>query len=348
MINIYVRDDSLSKVATNNLSLPYSEKMLDLIRPWSTFLDSNSANRTNISNEDQNHIMMLLSQTECNMAAIYRIKTEFNLAENFIERALKNARLYKGNEEQKTHLLCSALGGYCDLRKSQDKYADALSLAEENYNLLAMAYNPVHPRVQKAASKMIECLIHKGDLDKAQLFAEVMLGTLKDPANEVNQQSEELANGYYDLANVLCMLKGDLVKAEMLVRESLHIRSGLFDKDHPTIAISSDLLARILQKQGKVDCAAENLLLDALASDIEHYGRDGEKTGAGNFNLGNFYFHAAKTQQTSVARKDQLLLSESSYTEALRIYRKTLGPCNPRAIQTEKTLADIIRLLSQI
>jgi hypothetical protein len=51
---------------------------------------------------------------------------------------------------------------------------------------------------------------------------------------------------------------------------------------------SSDLLARILQRQGKVDCAALKLLEEALASDTKHSGRDGVDTGSGNFNLGNY------------------------------------------------------------
>jgi hypothetical protein len=62
MVNIYVADDSISKIATNNLSLPYFSKTLNLSRPWSS--------RTNISVGNQNHILMLLSQTECNIAHV--------------------------------------------------------------------------------------------------------------------------------------------------------------------------------------------------------------------------------------------------------------------------------------
>jgi hypothetical protein len=140
MVNIYVANDSISKIATNNLSLPYFLKMLDLTRPWSS--------RTGIPDKNQNHILMLLSETESKIAHVYSTRTDFNLAESFIQSALKNARLYKGNEEQKTNLVCRALGGYCDLQKSQGKYVAALTLAEENYNCVAVAYNPVHPKVQ--------------------------------------------------------------------------------------------------------------------------------------------------------------------------------------------------------
>jgi CDP-diacylglycerol pyrophosphatase len=48
------------------------------------------------------------------------------------------------------------------------------------------------------------------------LHIHICLLSLKDPKNRLDQQSEEVAQGYYNFANVLCQLKGDLVKAEML------------------------------------------------------------------------------------------------------------------------------------
>jgi hypothetical protein len=41
--------------------------------------------------------------------------------------------------------------------------------------------------------------------------------SLKDPANGLDQESEELAIGYYDLGNVIYKQQGDMVKAELLV-----------------------------------------------------------------------------------------------------------------------------------
>jgi hypothetical protein len=61
----------------------------------------------------------------------------------------------------------------------QNNFTEASVFAEENYNCLAEAHNPVHPDVLAAAGTLIECLIQKNDthhLNKAELFAQVSLG----------------------------------------------------------------------------------------------------------------------------------------------------------------------------
>jgi hypothetical protein len=78
-------------------------------------------------------------------------------------------------------------------------------------------------KVQEAASTLIRYLIHKGDLGPAETFAQMTLDSLKDPMNELDQQSEAVAQGYHDYATVINKLNGDLDKAEKLARESLRI-----------------------------------------------------------------------------------------------------------------------------
>jgi hypothetical protein len=114
------------------------------------------------------------------------------------------------------------------------------------YDCVAVLYNPVHPFVQDTAGTLIECLKHKDDLNAlfdAESFAQVTFNNLKDPANRLNQESKEVADGYYklgtaisqqckmvqngDLENMTNQLEVDLGKAEMLAKESLRIRSLL-------------------------------------------------------------------------------------------------------------------------
>lgn len=72
-----------------------------------------------------------------------------------------------------------------------------------------------------------------------------------------------MAEGAYNLADIIRLQKGDLIKAEKIARESLRIREALRIKlsephlvrmhryaDHK-VGISKDLLARILRDQGK-------------------------------------------------------------------------------------------------
>jgi gamma-glutamylcyclotransferase (GGCT)/AIG2-like uncharacterized protein YtfP len=256
-------------------------------------------------------------------------RNHFDLAENHCQRALSQARLYEGEEEMKTDLLCRALKVYGSLRVKQDKHDDAVAFAEEAYNCAAIAYNPVHLEVQRAAGILIDCLSRKGDLYNAERFAQATLDSLKDPANKVDQQSEEVARGYFDLANVID--EEDCVKAEMLARESLHIAT--------IISIQDTVLAFYL--------ATKELLERWLAISIKNNGPDGISTAIANANLGRFYHEVSKLQQLAEARKEHLHLSQTSYKEAVRIFTKILGPDNSRTIEFSSVLSSISLKLSE-
>jgi tetratricopeptide (TPR) repeat protein len=351
LISVYMSDNEnpLSMMDRNNLGFPYLEKVIDLLLPWSAHLDLNSTKRIgNLDKERINIILMLLSVADGNIAAIHRARNEYDLAENHYQRALTCARLYEGAEVEKTELLCRILRFITKLRAAQGNYAGAVIFAEECYDCFAIAYHPVHPQVQKAASTLIECLIHKGDMYNAERFAEATFDSLRDRSNGLDQQSEEVAQGNYDLANVIYKQKGDLMKAEMLVRESLRIRIKLYDINHLYIGYSSDLLASILMSQHKMGDETKELRERSLAIDIKHCGLDGKNTAVAYFNLGNFYHELADTQLTTETKMEHLYLSESKYNEALRIFSKILGPDNTKTIQVTNTLSAISKELLRL
>jgi ATP/maltotriose-dependent transcriptional regulator MalT len=105
-------------------------------------------------------------------------------------------RQHEVEEEEKTILLGSALRTCYGLRMAQGKYNDALVSTEEAYNIVAIFYNPVHPKVQLAANALIECLMFKGDLDPAETFTQITLDSLKDSKSGLDQQSEEVAHRF--------------------------------------------------------------------------------------------------------------------------------------------------------
>jgi flagellar hook assembly protein FlgD len=80
--------------------------------------------------------------------------------------------------------------------------------AEECYNLVVEAYDPVHPQVQEAAGVLINILISKGDLFDAECYAQVTYGNLRDKKNGIDQESEAVAEGAYNLADVIYRQKG--------------------------------------------------------------------------------------------------------------------------------------------
>jgi tetratricopeptide (TPR) repeat protein len=339
-------DESLSMIDIGNFKFPYYGKMLDLLRPWSPELGSNPISRIDSLDKDQiNIVLCLLSTTERNIGTVLRLRTEFVLAESYCQQSLSHARLYEGTEEYKIDLVCNALKGMYGLRAFQDNFIDALPFAEEAYDLVAIAYNPVHPRVQEAAGTLIECLMHKGDLYNAERFAEAALDSLKDPANGLDQESEAAANGYYNLANVINKQEGDSVKAEMLARESLRIRTCVYGNDH--IGLSCGLLARILMSQDNLGNETMELFERSLANDTKVFGPDGINTATSNFNLGAFYHRLADKQQNAQKRIEYLRLSKSIFKEALRLYSKIFGPNNPQTIEASSTLCIISRELSK-
>jgi hypothetical protein len=304
LLNVNSTDESLSMIDSNNLRLPYLEKMLGLLRPWSSNFDSNSTSQKDNLDKDQiNIVLFSLSSTERNIGKILRYRYEFVLAESYCQQAISHARLFEGREEDKIDLVCDALRGMYGLRDTQDNFIDALPFAEEAYNLVAIAYNPVHPKVQGAAGTLIECLMHKGDLYDAERFAEATLDSLKDPANGLDQESEQVANGYYNLASVITKQEGDSLKAEMLARESLRIRTRLYGNDHVKVAFSCSLLACILMSQDNLGNETMELLGRSLANDTKCFGPDAINTAISNLNLGAFYRQLADTQQNSQKKK---------------------------------------------
>jgi tetratricopeptide (TPR) repeat protein len=347
-ILIYEKDESLSMMTRDNLVLPYNEKMLELLRPWSAYLDSNRTSQIDSLDEDQiNYTLAYFTQIERSMGAIYRRRNEFNMAEDYFQRALTYARLYEGREETKTGLLCSALTELYMIHRDQKKFDEALIFVEEAYNCVAITYNPVHPEVQKAASSLIECLICKGDFEHAETFAQLTLESLKDPGNGLDQESEAVAMGYCDLGRVVYQQKGDLVKAEKLVRESLRIRSRLYGGDHADVGMSSSFLANVLQAQGKLGIETKELHERSLAINIKNHGPEGINTAASNGNLGTFYHRQTEASQSTGTRKERLSLSVSKFNEALRICTKIFGPDHPSTVKASSQLSIVTHKLSE-
>jgi tetratricopeptide (TPR) repeat protein len=302
-INIYTADTSLGITDRDNLKLPLVEKTLEILKPWSSCLDLDTAaqidglRRNNVgyfsmvSNID--YILELLTICEDHAASIYMHRNRIEISENHCQRAITYARQYNEEGETKTNLLLKTLSTYSLHLSNRGEFAGAISVAEEAYNCAAIAYNPVHPKVQKAAGTLIECLIRKGDLDNAELFSQMTLDSLKDPANKVDQEGEEVARGYFNLANVISMEKSpkkDYKRAEMLVRESLRIRTKLYSNDHWHIGSNIGLLASILRKQFQFGPELQALYERTLAIDKKHHGPDGINVSVSYTNLGQYLY----------------------------------------------------------
>jgi hypothetical protein len=124
-----------------------------------------------------------------------------------------------------------------------------VAFAEDAYNLVVEAYDPVHSQVQEAAGILINVLIAKGDLFDAERYAQDTYGNLRDKKKGIDQESEV---GAYNSANVLYQLEGNLKKAEEFARESLRITILIYGSDHEKTNPNLILLAKNLETQGKL------------------------------------------------------------------------------------------------
>jgi tetratricopeptide (TPR) repeat protein len=348
LIYKYINDQSLSTIMKDIKMIPYLEKTHQLLMPWSILIDSDVTNVKDVLNKDDtNHVLGLLSNNDGDWAGIHINRNEYNLAENHCQRALSSAKKYDGEIEKKTSLLRDAFRAYGNLRLRQDNYTDAVIFYEEAYNCVAMAYNPVHPEVQTAASSLIECLLHKGDLYDAERFSQMTLDSLRDPANGVDQDSEAVAQGYYNLGSVICKQNGDLEKAERLTREAYRIRIQLYGNDHYFVGVSAALLASILRSQGKMGDETKKLYESFLAISIKNEGLDGKNTAIGNSHLMYYHVDLAQKELTADTKKEHLCLAKSYVKEAIRICTKLRGSTHLKTVKYISQLLDIEKQLSE-
>jgi hypothetical protein len=248
--DIYNANNSISVSIRDNKRYPFLINSLCLLNPWLLHLDSDALNRADIISNDQViYLWQELYLTEQKIADVTINRDQYDVAEIHCQRCLTYSKKYIIKGEDKSFATLAALRTIIDLRQLQDDSSGAVKFAEEAYNLVVVAYDPVHRRVQEAAGMLINLLIGKGDLYDAFRFAKQTYSNLKDHKHEIDQESEDVAFGAYNLADVILQQKGDLIKCERLAREALHIRDQLHDHDDRKIGRSCALLARVLQSQ---------------------------------------------------------------------------------------------------
>jgi hypothetical protein len=115
-----------------------------------------------------------------------------------------------------------------------------------------------------------------------------------------------------------------------------------YDSNDHVFGATCDLLARILQKQGKLGDETLELYKRALAVPLRNQGPDGTSTSVGNQNLAGFYHILARLQLTIKLKRKYLYLSKSHFEEAVRINLKLYGPTHQNTIDVTNSLENVI------
>jgi tetratricopeptide (TPR) repeat protein len=348
LADLYHHDSSMNVIPRCEMSFASLEQSLSLLDPWLIQLDLDANNGIDTCNDHRmNYILNKLYFVEQRMAAVTMGRNQLDISEGHCQRCLAYSRRYGLEGETKITHIFVALTTYCKLRQRQDGYSGAVAFAEEAYNLVVEAYDPVHSQVQEAAGVLIEVLIAKDELFDAERYAQVTYGNLRDKKNGIDQESEVVAKGAYNLANVIYQQKGDLIKAEELARESLRIRTLIYDSNHSTVDLSCGLLASILSVQGKLGDETRGLYERSLAISIRNEGPDGFNAATGNYNIGEYYQELAIKQSTVDAMRTHLTIAKSHFVEAQRISSKIYGPTHPNTVDAASRLT-VLRQLSQL
>jgi hypothetical protein len=193
----------------------------------------------------------------------------------------------------------------------------------------------------------ISCYGYEGNLVDAERYAEVTYANLQDHKNGMDQESEDVAMGAYDLANVILRQDGDLIKAGKLARESIRIRTQLFGSNYNTVGMYCDHLGNIWNSQGKLGDETRKLFERSLAVSYQIQGPNAQDTAAGNIYLGQYHRKLAWEQLTVESRREQLI-SKGYLEEGLRINTMIHGASHPDTVHDASILSMVLSLLSTV
>jgi hypothetical protein len=152
------------ETARNDLIFASLEKTRSILNPWIDCLDRAADSLIESLDKDQtSNLLDYLRKMEQEFAMINMNRKHYNIADKNCERVLYYSRKREDNfgkeksvfppyeeyelQEKKTTEIFEALRTYCSLRLEQNDRTGAKSFAEEAYDLVAVAYNPVHPQV---------------------------------------------------------------------------------------------------------------------------------------------------------------------------------------------------------
>jgi hypothetical protein len=328
---------------------PHLQRSLENLKPWLDRSDSYTGNRNHNDHLDnENFLLMELFSIEQHMAVVTIRRRDFETAEGHCQRCLTYSERLRSEGEVKTTFMFTALRTYCSLRDRQCNYSDALTFAEEGYNLVVVAYDCVHPQVQEAAGILMNILTRNNDVFNAERYAQITYSNLRDSKNGMDQEGEEIAMGSHDLADCIFFQRGDLLKAERLAKEAIRIRSINSGVNHGAVGRSSQLLANILRVQDKLGDQTRVLFERSLAIFLRNEGPDGLNTAAANTNIGLYYDQLARHQPTATLTRTKLLLGKSHLEESLRIHSKIYRPNHPDTIYAASRLFIVLSQISRI
>ena len=243
----------------------------------------------------------------------------------------------------------------CTALKFLARYSESLQYAKDNYNLLAMARGPAHPKTIDAAFFLIDCLLHCKEWDEAHLLAHTLweiIHSNNQVDNDVSadQWQEYIARGAHFLSQAIFMLamnggippeekKKAGENATARARQSLEMNTQLHGAGSFQVATALSAMADVLGffDPAEDDNEALRLYEQAKVIYIRMEGRASVNVAATENNIGsvnvagtennigNLFAERANRAcdvRDPESNKANLELALPHYREAARVYRE--------------------------
>jgi hypothetical protein len=167
MTTMYLSDRDLNDTVSNDFIYPYFEKVRSILDPWVACLETDADSLIeSLDKEQTSKLLDELRRNELHCEAINSNRKNYDLADKNCERMLYYSRKVEDDfrktrlwfapyeereimQEHKIRDIFDSLRTYCNLRLHQNDRAGAKCFAEEAYDVVATAYNPVHPQVHE-------------------------------------------------------------------------------------------------------------------------------------------------------------------------------------------------------
>jgi hypothetical protein len=166
-------------------------------------------------------------------------------ADGHCQRAISFAKRITVSGELRTETICEVLSTLGCLRMGETKPKEARIIYEECYNLLAIQYNPVHPKIVDAVSNLIKNLCIENEYALAETYARLTYETLMSPYNDYELESAAVATGIHNLSYcIFYSVQADgpgsegykIEEAETLAREALRITEKIWGSSNHHVA----------------------------------------------------------------------------------------------------------------
>jgi tetratricopeptide (TPR) repeat protein len=180
-------------------------------------------------------------------------------------------------------------------------------------------------------NRLVNVLYQAGKYDEAIKAAERALSYRRQALGTTHKL---VATSLDDLGAVL-MAKGDMARAEPLMRESLAMRRALLPAGDPLIAVGLNNLAYLIWRKGNLE-EAEAMYREALAIDRKALGNNHPEVASRLINL--------VVLLGELGRRDE---AEPLAREAVEMRRRVLGPRHPAMANTLDAYSGVLEDLGR-